>query len=303
MRLSPQGIERFYRIWFALLHYVNAQLHIVSAFPETPGKEPLSPEVTVQLRDALWTHDQVRERFIADNPAQLSADDLAIVESWQYRVADTFSLVRPLQKYTIFLSHTPPAHAYGVLGLVSTFEETLPLALPVYVKAVLLPFEQHIIYDGLIVSYNIILGPGIRRDLQEQYRTLQEREGIITSLLPDNEAPSATNRRHEISARNRKVFTAFRRELRKGGLSEHMVDVHVATIEDFAHETLLVTDPPRGILELTDTDLLSYVEAHPGKQPLTSFKRFVRFLLNTGRIDYDLGEHLRVLLNQIRSEK
>ena len=82
-----------------------------------------------------------------------------------------------------------------------------------------------------------------------------------------------------------------------------MVDVHVATIEDFAHETLLEADPPRGILDFTEADLLSYLKEHPGKQPLTSFKRFMRFLLNTGRIDYEVGEYLRTLLNQMRSEE
>ena len=33
MRLPPQETARFYRIWFALLHYVNAQLQLVPAFP------------------------------------------------------------------------------------------------------------------------------------------------------------------------------------------------------------------------------------------------------------------------------
>ena len=303
MRLSPQDIERFYRMWFAVLHYVNAQLHMVPDFPEAPDQESVSTEVAVQLRDALWAHDDLRERFIADNPAHLSAADLAVIESWQYRVADTFSIVRSLQKYTIFLSHTSPAHAYGVLGLVSTIEETLPLPLPVYAQAILLPFEHHIIYDSLIISYNVVLGPGIRRDLREQFRTLQEREGIITSLLPEDLILSAREQRDEISARNRKVFAAFRRELRKGGLSERMVDVHTTTIEDFAHETLGETDHPRGVLDFTEADLRSYLESRPGKQPLTSFKRFIRFLLNTGRIDYELGERLRVILNQIRSEE
>ena len=217
MLLPPQDVKRFYRMWFALLHYVNKQLHIAADFPEAPDEEIVSTEVVVQLRDALWVHDEIRERFIADNPAQLPAADLAIVESWQYRVAGSFSIVRSLQKYTILLPQATPVHAYGVLGLVSTIEEILPLPLPVYARAVLLPFEHHIIYDSLLFPYNVLLGPGIRRDLQEQYRTLQEREGIITSLLPEDQEISATNQRNEISARNRKVLTAFRRELPKEG--------------------------------------------------------------------------------------
>src|SRR5579859_3978065 len=127
MRLAPQETERFYRIWFALLHYVNTQLHLVPTFPAAPGEHDVSPEVTMQVRDALWANDALREQFIADNPAQLSAPDLALVASWQYRLTGSFYILRSLQNYTIFLSDTTPAHAYGVLGLVSTIEETVPL--------------------------------------------------------------------------------------------------------------------------------------------------------------------------------
>ncbi len=131
MRLPPQETERFYRIWFALLHYVNAQLQLVPVFPDAPGKEDVSIEVTVQVRDALWANDALREQFIVDNPAQLSAPDLALVAGWQYRLAGSFYIFRSLQHSTIFLSETTPAHAYGVLGLVSSIEETVPLPLPV----------------------------------------------------------------------------------------------------------------------------------------------------------------------------
>ena len=188
MRLPPQETERFYRIWFALLHYVNRELHVVPAFPDAPGKEDVSVEVTLKVRDALWATDALRERFIIGNPAQLSGADLALVASWQYRLAGAFYIFRSLQHSTIFLSETTPAHAYGVLGLVSSIEETVPLPLPVYMQAVLLPFEHHIIYDSLLTSYNVLFGSGYRQDLQELYRNIQEREGIITSLLPEDQA-------------------------------------------------------------------------------------------------------------------
>ena len=103
MCLPPQETERFYRIWFALLHYVNTQLQLVPAFPDTPGKADVSIEVTVRLRDALWANDTLREQFITDNPAQLSAADLALVANWQYRLAGSFYIFRSLQHSTIFL--------------------------------------------------------------------------------------------------------------------------------------------------------------------------------------------------------
>ena len=102
MRLAPQETERFYRIWFALLHYVNTQLHLVPTFPAAPGEQDVSPEVTMQVRDALWANDALREQFIADNPAQLSAPDSALVASWQYRLTGSFYIFRSLQHLPSF---------------------------------------------------------------------------------------------------------------------------------------------------------------------------------------------------------
>src|SRR5438876_12196867 len=102
MRLPSQEIARFYRIWFALLHYVNTQLHLVPTFPATPGVETVSTEVTLKLRDALWANDALREQFITENPSHLSTSDLALVASWQYRLAGSSYICRSLQHYTIF---------------------------------------------------------------------------------------------------------------------------------------------------------------------------------------------------------
>lgn len=300
MRLPPAETERFYRIWFALLHYINDHLHLVPSFPATPGTETVSPAVIVRVRDALWAHDGLRERFITDNPTHLPPADLALVASWQHRLDDTFIIFRSLSHYTIFLSQTAPEHAYGVLGLVSTIEETVPLPLPVYSRAVLLPWGHQIIYDSLLNAYNVLIGPGIRGELQDLYRNLQEREGIITSLLPEDQESSPDKARSDITTRNRKVLTAFRRELAKSGLSQQTVERHVERLADFAQMALLEQEPSRGLLDLTSGDLEHYLRGHADPAALTSFKRFVRFLLNTGRIDYEVGEVLSDRLKELR---
>jgi hypothetical protein len=63
VRLASQETARFYRIWFALLHYMNTQLYPVPTFPATPGVETVSTEVTMQVRDALWANDALRYQF------------------------------------------------------------------------------------------------------------------------------------------------------------------------------------------------------------------------------------------------
>src|SRR5258708_40133659 len=118
---------------------------------------------------------------------------------------------------------------------------------------------------------------------------MEEWEVMINRLWQEDEAVSEGHLRRDIIGCNRKVLTAFNRELGKSGLLHQTVETHVATINDFASTLLMASIPPRGLLDLTSADIRSYLSEKSGKQLLTSFKRFVRFLMDTGRIDYEQG--------------
>jgi hypothetical protein len=299
MQLPPEQTARFYRIWLALLHYVNEQQYLVPAFPaseERNGLLPLADEL--RLRNALWADDGLRERFISANPAGLSSADLAVVASWRYRRAGSFYIVRALKKYTVFLSEDIPPRAYGVLGLSTPIEELASGPLPVLAQTVLLPFEGRIIYDGLLQWYAVVFGPGVRSRLNAEYRNAQEREGVIITLEPANFLADLQERRTAVLARNMKVVQAFRKDLSSKGLSPKTVEQHVGTIEDFARTSLLEDDPPRGLLDTRLADVQSYLHAHGNKTVTTSFKRFVRFLEETERMDYEQAAVLREWLKQ-----
>ena len=255
MQLPAEQTARFYRIWLALLRYVNEERHLVPAFSASEKDAPLALSDEMQVRNALWADDALREQFIALNPAGLPASDLAVVASWQYLRAGSFSIVRALKTYTVFLSEEEPQRAYGVLGLSHPIEEMLPLPLPTYVQTVLLPFEGQIIYDGLLQSYAVVLGPGIRARLNEEYRNAREREGIITTLGPAALSAQPQEMRAAVLARNARILQAFRRDLSRKGLRSKTVEQHVGTIEDFAGTRLLQDDPPRGLSDMQLADM------------------------------------------------
>jgi hypothetical protein len=208
-------------------------------------------------------------------------------------VAGTFFIFRYLQKHTIFLSAAEPAHAYGVLGLVSPLEEIAGPTLPVAVEAVLVPFGERIIYDSILEPYAVSFGPGIRRSLQASYRDAQEREGIVTSLLPGARTPAAV--RADLQRRNARVLAAFRKELARSTMSVRTMEQHVQTIAAFAR-FLLEEEPPRRLLELTGSDLERYLGMQGGTPNLVSFRRFVRFLTTTDRLEYTVAEDLADVL-------
>ena len=70
----------------------------------------------------------------------------------------------------MFLSTDKQPIAYGVLALSQPFEELIGPYLPVLTQTVLLPFKDVIVYDGLMSSYRISFGPGIRRSLNESFK-------------------------------------------------------------------------------------------------------------------------------------
>jgi len=191
MLLEPQDVELFFRLHRTLMVFVNQRLKVIPNKLATPGEfAVLSPEVRLKVRDALNAKLDLIESFVDENPAHLSEDELDIVRSWRHLVAGRFYVFRELKKYTVFLMTTGPAIAYGVLALSQPFENLIGPYLPVMTQTVLLPFKDKIVYDGLMSSYNISFGPGIRRSLNESFKEAKLRHGIVTSLpmtprLPD----------------------------------------------------------------------------------------------------------------------
>jgi hypothetical protein len=293
MHLNPSEVARFYNIWFPLLYYVNQHTTGVPNFPEKWGDASVAPAVALPVRDALWQRDDLREAFIAENPAQLSASDLALVESWKHRVAGKFFIFRHLKKYSILIGGAGTERAYGVVGLTDSLEDIAGPYLPIYVNAVLIPFEDRIIYDSLLTTYAVQFGGGYKQSLNETYRNLQEREGIITQLPADVTLTPA-----QAQASNKKVLAAFQKALGASGLSLKMIQEHTATVTDFTHNYLENNTPPQTLLTLTAQDLAAYRDAGKGKINTVSFKRLITFLRDSDRLEWDEADSLLDFIKQ-----
>jgi hypothetical protein len=185
MRLDPDDLRLFYKLYPALMLFVNQRLGITRTpltKPEEFGRLPT--EERIRLRDGLPEHMDLIDAFVSENPSVLPEDELEIVRSCKDLVAGEFHVYRCLKNFTIFLTTGEPVVAYGVLSLTDTFEDLIGHRLPHLCKTVLLPFKGRIVYDGMLAGYNVRFGSGIRRRLKESYDDAKERMGIVTSLPP-----------------------------------------------------------------------------------------------------------------------
>ncbi len=187
MNLPPADVDLFYKLNNSLLAFANRELKILPAGigPDQVRKQPL--QQVASLREACYEKPAILGAYLAANPDRLPAEELLIIASWRHRITGQFYVVRHLKAYTIFMSIKAPEQLYGVLGLIDPLEVVLGGApLPTMVDAVLLPFRDRIIYDGILSPYRIFFGPGIRDDVNATYSRLKEREGIIETLIgPD----------------------------------------------------------------------------------------------------------------------
>jgi hypothetical protein len=182
MKLSEEDTELFYKLYPALLVYTNQQKGIIRSVTTVEEFMQLPSEEMNKVRESLYGQPGLIDAFVQENPFNFSQDELEIVRGWKNFLKAEFYLFRYLKKYAIYLDNRSPPKAYGVLALVSDFQDVVYQKLPVYLKAVLLPFKGQIIYDGILNSYSVSFGPGIRQDLKERYQEAKARFGIITSL-------------------------------------------------------------------------------------------------------------------------
>lgn len=178
MRLEQSEAELFYQLWIPLLDFVNRMYHVC---PET---EKIDPSQGVDARDAkaiadyLWSHTEVIEKYLA--VAELPNEYAQIVAGWKQCKPGRYILERHLKKSSVFISVEDEA-VYMVKGLFSTWAEMLGEC-PVLLDAVLIPFRDSIISDGLVVPYRIYFGKGAAEGFKEVYMTAKRNHTIRFSI-------------------------------------------------------------------------------------------------------------------------
>jgi len=182
MKLPKEDVGLFYKLYLPLLVYVNKKCNLVPglASPEDFTKFPA--EEMSKLRDELYKQPGLIDSFVAENPWGFSAPELEMVSRWGNFIQGKFVILRYLKHCAIFLDIDEPPKAYGVLALHVALEELVGPSLPVMVEAVLLPFGDRIISDGILFTYPVTFSKGVRQSFNDAYQEAKSRFGIITSL-------------------------------------------------------------------------------------------------------------------------
>ncbi|MFH1930214.1 MAG: hypothetical protein ABIN18_01335 [Pseudomonadota bacterium] len=184
MKLSQQEVELFYELMWSLQFFVKQKLKLLRKIRTLQEYSDCSQQDKMKVTQKMYENIELIDIFIKENPQNFSDEKLDIVASWKSFISDNFHIERILKKYTIFISSKNDV--YAVLALTNDFGELIHKSqLPLYVKAVLLPFKGKILYDGLFERYNIYFGGGTSSDLKEVYLAAKQNVKIKETLDSD----------------------------------------------------------------------------------------------------------------------
>lgn len=183
MHLQPAEVVHFYKLLYALQFFVKQKFGLLPSAKTEEEFRKLDAQKKLEVRNKVYEHPEVFDEFIAQNPGQLTPDELAIVQSWKQFVKGDFFIERFLKKYSIWIGEGSPAKVYGVLGIMEGLDEMIHSSyLPLRVQGVLLPWKGQIVYDGVFQTYNVFFGSGIKSSLREEYMTAKQNGRIIETL-------------------------------------------------------------------------------------------------------------------------
>lgn len=182
MTLNETDAKLFYELLFPLLDYVNKKFGVNPRMGKIHGARHSDPMAVKEIANALWDNAEVIDEYLKKQGALISEENREIVRSWKRRIGDDFILERNLKSGSVFISCTTD-EVYLVKGIISPWEEVLyDMAPPIMLNAVLIPFRDVIISDGLVLPYGVSFGPNSREGFREAYMTAKKSGAVRKSL-------------------------------------------------------------------------------------------------------------------------
>ena len=117
MKLSPEDVHLFYKLYPALLQFVNERYNIVDAVSSAQQLISLPPEDRYQLRERLFENDELIDEFVKKNPQKFPAEEIAIVFG-----SERSGMSNEEMDHCQFQIHIPANEAYSSLNLAASVQ-------------------------------------------------------------------------------------------------------------------------------------------------------------------------------------
>lgn len=159
-KLSAEDADLFFKLYFALIEYVNMKLKI-SKQKKFFQVNNISPDID-NIREALFNeHLELIDEFVIKNPYYFTTDELLLIRKFKDALIGTFYIINSNKNGTIVADEN--LNTYLIKGLVTDISDLCDSG--DVVRLVLLPFKKQLVYDGAIAKLPLKLHTTLKKAL------------------------------------------------------------------------------------------------------------------------------------------
>lgn len=136
--------------------------------------------VKLKCRDYLLNNKKILDDYLITNFEKLTTNEITILTNFKKAITSDFIIFKCLTNYAVFID-TKDNKFYTVKALGDRFDHFFD-RFPILVQTTILPFNDHIIYDGFMKSQEIYFGSGMKSTMNEDYKTAKRNNDILTTI-------------------------------------------------------------------------------------------------------------------------
>lgn len=136
--------------------------------------------VKLKRRDYLLNNKKILDDYLITNFEKLTTNEITILTNFKKAITSDFIIFKCLTNYAVFID-TKDNKFYTVKALGDRFDHFFD-RFPILVQTTILPFNDHIIYDGFMKSQEIYFGSGMKSTMNEDYKTAKRNNDILTTI-------------------------------------------------------------------------------------------------------------------------
>lgn len=166
--LSKKDANLYYKIYFGLLDYTNKKYNIK---PKTKiyKSRRLDPRTILEVINRYWKEkDKLTDEFCDKNPYNFNEEEIKISKEFKKGIRGVFIIVEYDKEYTAV---TNKDKTYMIKGINTNIDRIIPYEeLPYPVITTILPFKGDLIYDSILIPFDVEIGIDMKKAIREEYK-------------------------------------------------------------------------------------------------------------------------------------
>ena len=169
--LCKNAADHYYKLYFALLDYINKKYKIHPEIKKIYKQEGIDVNKIYDIDKYLWKHKEIISDFIKDNDYKFTEEELSEINKFKNAItSDYFVIVGFDREYTKILSDD--GKLYMVKGIRTDFDKMMnPKELPKIISTTLLMFKGVIVFKSFFGNVDIVFGNDVKKDIVDKMKS------------------------------------------------------------------------------------------------------------------------------------